>query len=367
MSSLLNARKRAEEFEALLNGTSSSRRADLDRLAGVVTTLREHSGATPRPDFTASLREQLMAEAATVLTGEAKTLALPVRRAGARQRRIVAAATAAVFIGGTTGMAAASQNALPGDALYPIKRTLERAQAGLNTSDANKGKDILAQAGDRLAEVQDLLGRSMSAPEVPATIDDFSEQAAQGSALLIQAFEDKRNPQDIAAVRSFAASSLTVLQELAKTAPPQAQEALAEAARLLQALDEQALGLCSQCAADLPPLEIADLLLQSSGLQEALDAAAKVDNNRVKQPAKGTQAQAPSAPKAQSPSTPKAQDKPQKAAPPLKETTDKVGKQVNETADPVENLVDQVLPGVGDLLDTVTDDLLGPLLGGQQP
>src|SRR5689334_22514591 len=98
MTSLMRARRRADEFEALLSGSATSPRAELTTLVGVASALREHAPATPRPDFAASLREQLMVEAATVLTVEAKSLALPVRRRGTRERRLVAAATAAVLM-----------------------------------------------------------------------------------------------------------------------------------------------------------------------------------------------------------------------------------------------------------------------------
>ena len=56
----------------------------------------------------------------------------PVRTRGKRERRLVAVASAAVLLGGTAGMATAAQNALPGEALYPIKRGIEKAEAGLS-------------------------------------------------------------------------------------------------------------------------------------------------------------------------------------------------------------------------------------------
>ena len=40
-------------------------------------------------------------------------------------------------------MATASQDALPGDVLYPLKRGIEQAQAGLGTSPAARGERLL--------------------------------------------------------------------------------------------------------------------------------------------------------------------------------------------------------------------------------
>jgi len=369
VTSLLSARKRADEFEALLNGHQTDR-AELSELATVVTTLREHAAVAPRPDFAAALREQLIVEAATVLTSEAKTLALPTRRRGTRERRLVAAATAVVFVGGTAGMAAASQSALPGDTLYPIKRTIERAQAGLNTNDAGKGRDLLGQATDRLGEVQSLVEeKGAGSPQVPSTIDDFAEQAQEGADLLVKSFQENRDPKAIETVRSFAASSLAVLQELAKVAPPDAQEALANAGMQLQRIDQQALRLCGNCASDLPPLQITDVLLLSSDLRAAIEAAAKADNSRVqadkgststgngstssststKSPAKS---EAPALPSTSDPSTT------------VKTTTKDVKETVDNTVDPLEETLDSLIPGAGGVVGGLTDGVSEGLLGG---
>ena len=366
MTSLLSARKRAEEFEALLNGQKSGN-AGLAELAAVVTALREHAPAAPRPDFAVSLREQLMVEAATVLTAEAKSLALPVRRQGTRERRLVAAATAVVFVGGTAGMAAASQNALPGDTLYPLKRGIERAQTGLSLDEAAKGRDLLGHANARLGEVQSLLDQSDS-NQVASTIDDFSAQANEGAGLLASSFKENRNPADIEAVRDFAASSLAVLQELAKVAPPSAQEALTSAAIQLQELDQQMLGLCATCASDLPPLAVEEFLLSSSGLQEAIKAAASVDNSRVRpdhtkkttKPGKSTT----QSPTTQSPNTPQV-NVPDANDPDatVNETKNNVKKTVKDAVDPLEELLDNVIPGVGGLVGGLTDGLTNGLLG----
>lgn len=367
MTSLLRARKRAEEFEALLNGGAPSDRADLTSLATVAVALRQHTPVAPRPDFAASLREQLMAEAATVLTGEAKSLALPVRRRGARERRLVAAATAVVLMGGTAGMAAAAQNALPGDALYGFKRTIERAQAGLNTNDAGKGHDLLVQASDRLEEVKGLLAQEdRLAPEVPATINDFSEQAQEGATLLIRAFEQDRDATMIADVREFAAESLPALQDLARTAPPLAQEALANAARILQDLDRQALALCSVCADDLPPLQIEDLLLASTASSEVAKALANAAK-RLGPNASATGGGEATAEPQTSGQQPGRTQEPTAGTPDPTETVEgtksDVKKTVGGTVDPVEDAVDELLPGVGELIGETLDDLTTGLLG----
>ena len=82
MTTMFRSRQRAEEFNALVDGTSTVRRAadpQLEQLVGVAHALRTHSTqfaeATPRDDFVAELRERLMTEAATVLSPAQSSLA----------------------------------------------------------------------------------------------------------------------------------------------------------------------------------------------------------------------------------------------------------------------------------------------------
>ena len=88
MTSLIGARKRAEEFDAALSspGRAAATSPEMDSLLAVVATLRTQEAPAPRADFSARLREQLLAEAAEVLT-PSSTLALPPRRHGARADR----------------------------------------------------------------------------------------------------------------------------------------------------------------------------------------------------------------------------------------------------------------------------------------
>jgi hypothetical protein len=282
MTSPFSVRKRAEEFAAFLDGGSPAT-SEHERLGSLVTALREHEPAAPRPEFSTALRERLMTEAERVLTPGNASLRLPARTRGTRERRLVAAASALVLLGGTAGMAAAAQDALPGEALYPIKRGLENAEAGLSVSPAGKGRDLLRQADVRLVEVEGLLedGAPTAAPQIPGTLDAFTEQASAGADLLLSSFEETRDPATIAAVRVFAAHSLTVLQQLGRTAPPEARDELAAAAALLSEIDRQATMLCASCAPDLPTLLVPDAFLAAAEVDRALAGAraARLDNS----------------------------------------------------------------------------------------
>ena len=120
-----------------------------------------------RPEFVADLREQLMVAARSELVAPAPgsrddvaaRLTIAPRRTH-RERRFGVALGAVAIIGATTSMAVASQSALPGDALYPIKRAIENTQAGVRVSDDAKGETILNNASGRLDEVDKLTRRS---------------------------------------------------------------------------------------------------------------------------------------------------------------------------------------------------------------
>jgi hypothetical protein len=283
MTALFSARRRADEFAAAVDGRSRAVPEELRPLVSVATALREEHLETvaPRPEFAAELRALLMAEAERSLSPDAP-LVLPPRQHGPRERRLAVAASVAVLLGGSAGMAAAAQNALPGDALYPIKRGIESAEAGLSVSTAGRGEDLLRQADGRLAEVEGLLaGSPTAAPQVPGTIEDFIGQAQEGAELMLASFEETSDPGTVVAVREFAASSIAMLQEIARTAPPEAQDELAAAAMTLKDIDARAAELCPSCGDDLADLQVPGVFLAAAEVDRvfALVAEQRLDNS----------------------------------------------------------------------------------------
>jgi hypothetical protein len=289
MTSVFQARRRAEEFAAAVDGDAengTARGQELTTLLGLVAALREQPPVEPRAEFAADLRSRLMLEAETALRPESASLLLPPRQRGRRERRLVAAASAFVLVGGTTTMAAAAQGALPGDALYPIKRTIERAEAQLSMSTAGKGRDLLGQASDRLVEVSSIVDGAgtdplQSEPRVPETLQAFSASASEGSNLLFESFRETGDPESIVSVRSFATEGIATLEALAGGVPSDAQDELAAAAILLQDIDREAAALCGGCAAELPLVEVPGIFLARADVDRALALAAthELDNN----------------------------------------------------------------------------------------
>ena len=186
-------------------------------------------------------------------------LALPAaRRPGQRRphRRLAIAVGAVTFVGATASMSYASQSALPGDALYPVKRAIENAQTGLSSGD-DKTEGILGNASARLDEVAALSdrGTAESDTQVPGTIHDFSEQAQEGARRALNSGDNEQ----ITALREFTANSMAQLESLDTVVPAQARDELASAAKLVGTLDQRArdgLSVLWGCgprpAADLP-------------------------------------------------------------------------------------------------------------------
>jgi hypothetical protein len=155
MTPLISARRTAEDFARVVDGSHEGPADRYGDLTATVALLRSQKVPAARAEFVDDLRAQLMAAADTLLlpAEEARPTELaPVvtLRHSRRQRRVATLAAAFVIVGGSAGVAAAAENALPGDPLYPIKRGIESAQVSLNTSDSARGRDLMGQAGTRL-------------------------------------------------------------------------------------------------------------------------------------------------------------------------------------------------------------------------
>ncbi|MDT9594797.1 DUF5667 domain-containing protein [Nocardioides zeae] len=325
MIPLPTARRRAEEFDAAVSAPaggpsagSPSTRPDGELLA-LVAALREEAGSAPAPrtDFVDDLRSRLMAEADTVLVpitaDDEQRLRLQERAPSAtrRQRRVAAVAAAVVISGASTTMAYAAQDALPGDPLYGVKRTLEGARGSISLTDASKGQVTLRHAEQRLAEVQGLVARddSASAAQVSDALTTFSEQAEEAGDLLLAAAVSDGSDRPATALRDFVRRSVATLDEIEPDLAGRDRDALGRAVSTLSSLDGRALDVCPTCGSsavlDLPAALAAteDLFLLGMGTDvpelPALDEASDLPpgsvtgNGSVAQPGASPETTAP--------------------------------------------------------------------------
>lgn len=251
MISVSPARRRADEFAARVDGRFGDGDARFSELLDLVGVLRDVPLAAPRADFVSDLRSQLMAAADEALSPVDSRLALrhapttPRRR----DRRIAIAAGALVAIGATSSVAVAAQSALPGDALYPIKRILESAQTSVQADDATRAEHILDSASGRLEEAEALALRDSAEAQaaMPDTLYDFVTQSNQAADLLISAYDQSGDKDHILELRGFTAESLDLLAGLKPALPAELADELQAAVDALLEIDSRALAACPEC------------------------------------------------------------------------------------------------------------------------
>lgn len=284
-----SSRRAADEFEALLSGSADGqvvRDAEYAELLEVVGTLRALPEVSARPSFVADLRTRLVAEAAAPPARAARPIdaalvarLTPTQRGGANERRLATVLGGFAVVAGTGSMAMASQAALPGDSLYPMKRAIENAQTNLQSDDAGKVATLLGQAEQRLSEVEALNDRDDdAADEITSTLQDFSEQTNQAAVLAIDEYEESGHASSLQEVRDFASRTMGTLTALGDELPDEARPALISAAQTVRQVDSAAQQVCPTCGGSIAELpEFATKSLESLVLDDLVEAAQAVE------------------------------------------------------------------------------------------
>jgi hypothetical protein len=251
-------RRRAARLAVLLDETARGRRhhrraevdgelGDLVRLAGRVGQVE--AAPDPDPEFRDSLRTLLMAKierdgigvTATQRSEEAAT-----RAALAGKTQVVRSvpagggrARAAVLTGFTagalalSGVSAASTDALPGDALYQVKRSTERAQLAMAGSDVSRGQLQLEFASARLGEA------TRMHQGIGQLLEDMDAATTEGMFLVGSAAVQRRDQAALDQVISFVDRQRDRLTALAGRVPGDAA-ALQHSALVLGEVEERA-------------------------------------------------------------------------------------------------------------------------------
>ncbi|WP_319460356.1 DUF5667 domain-containing protein [Micromonospora sp. RTP1Z1] len=236
MDSDLFSRRRAERFAQLLDEANGGRRHHVrsrvdDELAALVAVSQRLTADRPDvdvdADFRTGLRAMLVATAeregigapaaarteTAASTGTRGSLlpAVTARRARARGAILVGIAAGAVAL---SGISAASENALPGDALYGMKRSTERAQLALASSDISRGQLFLDFAKTRLDEAATVRGDRIG---FSAVLDDMDADTRQGVRLLTTVAAQRSDPASLDAVNVFVTGQRQAVSGLDRT------------------------------------------------------------------------------------------------------------------------------------------------------
>lgn len=147
-----------------------------------------------------------------------------------------------LFGGGITASAASAS--LPGDALYPVKTSLENARASLTNDDAVKAGLFLGFAGRRLDEIKSLIasGRFDHVPQAASLFERDIEMAREA------------------------------IRHLAEDHPARAAELDVQAASILKGFDDALNAMLSGAPVDVQPV-LQDAMKASSSAVDSMDNA----------------------------------------------------------------------------------------------
>ncbi len=169
----------------------------------------------------------------------------PAATTGSLARRfvLVSSAAAALIVAlSSTGMVL-SRDALPGDALYAMKRSAESASLNLTFGTTEKALKHLEFASIRLDEVQHLINASGSGGADPAlvsqTLREFDTQARTGSSMLLSV-AGQGDAAQLATLRRWADTQAARLGTMVPMLPTAAQADGGDALTLLNRMQGRA-------------------------------------------------------------------------------------------------------------------------------
>jgi hypothetical protein len=251
--------RRAERFAQLLDEAAGARRhhvrsaADSDLTEMVAISQRV--SAVPLvvevdPEFRTGLRASLMARIEREGIGATSTSTEADEPSRRRLSQLIPStrtrgAMVVTLIAGTlaaSGVSAASGDAIPGDTLYGVKRSTERAQLAFAGSDISKGQLYFEFAKVRLAEAGAVGG---NAARLAPVLDDMDADMRHGSRLLTGAAVQRNDAAGLDAIRQFAGQQRPTLQSMVNRLGGPAKRRAAESLALLDKIDQRAEGLHS--------------------------------------------------------------------------------------------------------------------------
>ncbi len=242
-------RKRVERFAEFIDTASGRHRRnsiddELNPLTQLTRRLQDlQSECPPEEEFRTALRSFLVAKAerdgvgvkASAKSRSAAAAAIdtaawqairpsslvgktqPVRQVSARgSGRARLAVLAGVAAGAIvlSGVSAASTGALPGDPLYSVKRSAERAQLALAGSNVGRGRLYLDFARSRLAEAA-----RVDPSRVGDVLADMNAETRQAVRILLISAWDNRDQSTLTSVETFVGQQEADLARLKDLAP----------------------------------------------------------------------------------------------------------------------------------------------------
>lgn len=254
-------RARAERFAQLLDEANGGRRhharSRLDEeLAELVITGQQlkamELSAAPDPTFRRDLRAQLIAAAERDGIGVTaspqpreslrRIIAKPSARPRARGAIVVGIAAGTLAL---SGVSVASGEAMPGDALYGMKRSTERAQLALAGSDLTRGQLYLDFARTRLQEAHAL--RANDAGFV-AALKDMDIETQQGIRMLVGSAMEQHDTTALDAIDAFVSGQRMLVAQMLDQSANTGRQQVTESLALLTRVEQRSVAVRSALA-----------------------------------------------------------------------------------------------------------------------
>ena len=155
------------------------------------------------------------------------------RRIRARGAIVIGVAAGAMAV---SGVSAASESAAPGDALYGVKRSTERAQLAMAGSDLTRGQLSLNFARNRLVEAGGLDGDNTKFGQV---LDDMDDDTRQGVRLLTASAVARKEKILLNAIDIFVSAQRARMVPVLDGLSPANRQRTTESISLLETVHER--------------------------------------------------------------------------------------------------------------------------------
>lgn len=173
------------------------------------------------------------------------------RVTGTRGRLVIALGAAFCLVLALSGMTLLlSRDALPGDPLYAVRRTVESATLGFISGDDAKGQKHLEFAADRVGDIESLAARYPDPANSPVgdyltAFADFDSDASAGSVDLT-GYASDHGPADLTLLRNWAAQQAQRIQHVEPKLPAAARDRAGQSLALLSGIEQRAAALLAR-------------------------------------------------------------------------------------------------------------------------
>jgi hypothetical protein len=254
-------RRQRERFARAVDSSPESTEPYDPKLAGelaVVVMLRRTAPATaPDTDTAARMRAKVLAELAIPAVRPSPVPRVPAparprgRVTGTRGRLVIALGAAFCLVLALSGMTLLlARNALPGDPLYAVRRTVESATLGLTVGDDAKGRKHLEFAADRVGDIESLVARYPDLTNSPVgdyltAFADFDSDATAGAADLT-GYAAANGPAELTMLRDWANQQASRIKQLEPGLPGAARDRAGQSIALLGRITQRATALLAR-------------------------------------------------------------------------------------------------------------------------